>query len=397
MIMEPTYRVLLYSHDSQGLGHVRRNLAIAHHLARLLPGITGAKVSGLIVSGLAPASHFALPEGFDLITIPGIAKGKQGYEPRHLGGTTHELISLRSQLLQAALLGFSPDLVIIDRHIYGVWKELQQPLMHLRVQHPSVKVVLGLREVLDEPEVAAAEWEALGDPEGLRALVDEVWVYGDRAVHDPIASGEAPRALADRIRFTGYLANGRRISDHGEPMSPTPFVLTTAGGGSDGFELLRAAVAMPHPAGHAHIVVTGPQLSDAEFDEVVANARPGTQVYRSWPGLSSQLSSAAAVISMGGYNTVTEILATTTPALIVPRETPRLEQLIRATALSRHGAVHMMRSSQITAAALGQWAAHAVTWRADRSNLALDGLATTATFAADLLTRLRACDLVGAA
>ena len=257
--------------------------------------------------------------------------------------------------------------------------------MWLREQHPTVRVVLGLREVLDAPRVAAAEWERLGDPDRLRDLVDEVWVYGDPAVHDPVATGEAPPALADRIRFTGYLAHDRRVSDHGEPIEPKPFVLTTAGGGSDGHELLRAAVAMRAPAGYENIVVTGPQLDDASFEAIAAQAAPGTQVHRSWPGLGSQIAEAAAVISMGGYNTVCEILATDTPALIVPRETPRLEQLIRAEALCDARALDVMRAPQVTAEALGDWVADAVTRHVDRSHIARDGLAATADFAADLL------------
>lgn len=388
--MAKTFRVLLYSHDSQGLGHVRRNLAIAHHLARILPQETGAEVAGLLVSGLAPASRFPLPEGFDWVTIPGICKGKGGYQPRNLPGGTHELIKLRSYLLEAALLGFSPDLVIIDRHIYGVWKELREPLMKLREQNPDVKVVLGLREVLDEPTVAAAEWEQLGDPEQLRALVDEVWVYGDPMVHDPIATGEAPPALRDRIRFTGFLAHGRRVTDHGDSMAPRPFVLTTTGGGSDGQDVLRAAVAMRPPAGHQHIIVTGPQLDDADFVEIAAQAGPNTQVHRSWPGLSSQIAEAAAVISMGGYNTICEILATDTPALVVPREVPRLEQLIRARALQNVGALDMLRAPEVSSEALTAWAAEAVTRRADRSHIERDGLSVTGIYAADLLTRVEA-------
>jgi len=45
--------VLLYSHDSQGLGHVRRNLALAHHIAARA-GTGGLR--GLVVSGLAAVS-----------------------------------------------------------------------------------------------------------------------------------------------------------------------------------------------------------------------------------------------------------------------------------------------------------------------------------------------------
>ena len=105
-------------------------------------------------------------------------------------------------------------------------------------------------------------------------------------------------------------------------------MLTTAGGGSDGHELLSAAVAIQVSEGYENIVVTGPQLDDDSFEAIAAQAGPGTQVHRSWPGLGSQIAEASAVISMGGYNTVCEILATETPALVVPREIPQLKQLI---------------------------------------------------------------------
>ncbi|SPF68372.1 Glycosyltransferase subfamily 4-like, N-terminal domain [Propionibacterium ruminifibrarum] len=380
---DTTIRVLLYSHDSQGLGHVRRNLALAHHLARTIPERTGRPVSGLLVSGLPMGDDVLLPQGFDWLTIPGVAKGSNGYEPRNLAGPTSRLIDLRSVLIESAMLSFAPDLVVIDRHIYGVWRELRRPLRRLRARRPCARVVLGLREVLDEPAAAAAEWRALGDLSELRRLVDEVWVYGDQDVHDPIASGEVPLALADKVRFTGYLANGRRELDGaGEPRR-APFILTTAGGGSDGHDLLRAAAAMDVPDGYEHVIVTGPQLADATA--VQALAGPRTHVHRSWPGLSNQIADADAVIAMGGYNTTCEILATDTPALIVPREEPRREQLIRARSLADVGALDVMRAEQMSPAALGSWAAGAVGRHVSRSALALDGLTTAARYAAELL------------
>ncbi len=383
--MAETYRVLLYSHDSQGLGHVRRNLAIAHNLARRLPGVVDADVAGLLVTGLAPASRFPLPEGFDWVTIPGVSKGRDGYRPRSLSGATGDLIKLRSRLLQAALLGFKPDLVIIDRHIYGVWSELREPLMWLREQHPTVRVVLGLREVLDDPRVAAAEWERLGDPDRLRDLVDEVWVYGDPAVHDPVATGEAPPALADRIRFTGYLANGRRVADHDTTLAPEPFILTTAGGGSDGYHLLKSATRIDVPAGHRHIIVTGPQLEERAFKHIASLAGPNTEVHHSWPGLSTQIARASAVIAMGGYNTVCEILCTDTPGLLIPREHPRREQLIRAESLHEACAIDYLRVGAVSTNALSAWVADAVHRTVDRSSLARDGLNVAAHYATELI------------
>lgn len=384
-------RVMLYSHDAQGLGHLRRNLALAHHLAQLLPGLASTEVTGLVVTGLAPDEGFEVPEGFDWLVLPGVMKAAGEYRPRRLRSTRTQLGALRSSLLEAALVSFAPDLLIIDRHPYGVRQELREPLRRLRLKHPSTRVVLGLREVLDTPGTLEREWASLGSAQQLRELIDQVWVYGDPKVHNVLETGEAPEALSDRIRFTGYLANGRREVEAAQPAAakdapaPEPFVLTTAGGGSDALPLLMAAAAMEPPAGHHHMVVCGPQLSEEEFARVGATAGPRTTVRRTWPGMSRHINDAAAVIAMGGYNTVCEILSSSTPALVVPRERPRLEQLIRASALKDCAAVDLLRSHELDAQALGRWAADAVNHRADRTHIDLDGLSTVPALAHELL------------
>lgn len=380
---KPIVRVLLYSHDSQGLGHVRRNLTIAHHIAKDLPDMLDCEVSGLLVSGLQSGSMFPLPSGFDWITIPGITKRGKDYHPRSLGGSTENLIQLRSNLLKSTLLSFAPHLVIIDRHILGVWKELQEPLQALRKAVPYAQVILGLRDILDTPESAVQEWALLGDADHLGTIIDQVWVYGDPQVHDPVASGEVPPWLVDKVRYTGFLAEGRRVADHDMELAPKPFILTTAGGGSDGFQLLRATVQLEVPDAHTHIVITGPQSSAAEFRELQQLAAPHTEIHHSWPGLSTQIQRASAVISMGGYNTSCEILASDTPALIIPREYPRQEQLIRAQSFQKVGAVEYLRLSETTPAALSAWVRRAAQNSIDRSHIKLDGLTTAAKYAAE--------------
>ena len=397
-------RVALYSHDAKGLGHLRRNLALAHHLARALPGLTGRNVTGLVITGLAPGQEHRLPDGFDWLVLPGVKKAKGVYLPQRLRIAREDLGLVRSALLSGVLTTFTPDLLIIDRHPYGVHQELREPLARLRQASPRARVVLGLREVLDTPVTVQREWEELGEADTLRRLIDEVWVYGDDSVHDLSATGEAPTALEERMRYTGYLAHGRDAAEatHGSEASEAlagnaeaagTFILTTAGGGSDGVNLLRTAAAARVPDGYRHVVVTGPQLDAALFHQVAQTAGPRTIVRRSWPGMSHHIQQAAAVISMGGYNTVSEILASDTPALLVPRETPRLEQLIRATALKHAGAIELLRVTDLSTAALEDWLTERLSDQdagtrsqlAGRRRLRLDGLETVPLLAAELV------------
>lgn len=359
---EPGLRVALYSHDSVGLGHTRRNLAIAHALAGRLPAATGRPVSGLLMTGERTATGFDCPTGWDWVVMPGISKDGGRYTPRTLGVDMGRLREVRSSLIDGTLGAFQPHLVVIDRHAFGVDGELEAPLWRLRRDRPGCRIVLGLREVLDDAATASSEWDRMGT-DRIRGLFDEIWVYGDPVVHDPVASGEVPADLADLVRFTGYLSAGRHA---GHPAAAErPYLLSMAGGGSDGYALTAAAAAAPVPPGYRHLVVTGPQMAPEARRKVEAAAGTRTRVLPSVPDGLSYIHGAAATVAMGGYNSLCEILSSGTPALIVPRETPRTEQLIRARALQGRGAVDLLRTTEATPAALGRWLAAA----ADRGTI----------------------------
>ncbi|MFT3942629.1 MAG: glycosyltransferase [Ancrocorticia sp.] len=379
--------VLMYSHDTVGLGHARRNRALAYALARELPQLTGEPVGGLLIAGSPNAARDPLPEGWDWFILPGITHGPDGHTPRNLDAPMDVLCQLRSLAVSAAAATLEPDLFIVDRHPWGIGYELEDALREAR-DHGAA-TILGLRDVLDEPAKAAAEWDALGDVAQIAEAFDEIWLYGDPAVHDARTSGELPAILAGKAQATGYLAHGRPV-DYGAP-GRKPYILTLMGGGSDGHELASMAVRAAVPEGHEHLVIAGPQMPQADvraLQDVArehGDGRSRVRVERSAPNVPELIADAAAVLSMCGYNTATEILASSTPALIVPRTARRKEQLVRAQALGRADAVDVLRPDQLTPAALTTWLASAVTRRVRRDHIDLDGLHTIAPLAASLL------------
>lgn len=378
-----TVRIVLYSHDSVGLGHIRRNLALAHALSAALPDITGEDVTGLLVAGRPEATEFPVPEGWDWLILPGVARSGDGYASRALDIDLQAAVAMRGSVFRSAVLGFRPDLVIVDRHPLGVERELESALRSLRMARPDCRIVLGLRDVLDAPEIAAAEWEAIGGSTVLRALLDAIWVYGDPQVHDLAANDELPAELHDLVAHTGYLSTGRTVGS--DFRMEQPFVLTTVGGGSDGAAIAEAAAAAPLPEGLAHLVITGPQMSKQDRRRVRSAAAPGTRVVRRVPDVLPLLHRASAVVSMGGYNTVCELMSTDTPALIVPRVQRRAEQRMRVGALAAAGAVEMLLPDAASPAAIGAWIEERVGASASRASIALDGLATVPSLAASLL------------
>lgn len=383
-------RVVFYSHDSQGLGHFRRNRALAHALHHRLPVLTGRQVTGLLINGVPEAGADSLPPGFDVVTLPAINKGAGGYGPKRLDVAMQTVTSVRRDIVKATLTTFRPDLLIVDRHALGVNGELEAGLRALREEHPGAKVVLGLRDVLDSPQVVAVEWARV-QPGLVRELYDEIWVYGDPRVHDLRRTEEIPVALHDLVRYQGFLAHGRAELPSG--LDPeVPYLITTAGGGSDGFRLCLAAVRATVPAGHRHVIITGPQMSDADHRAIELEAGPSTTVVRSIPDAAGPIRRAAASISMAGYNTVTETLATDVPALLVPRETPRREQLIRVQSLAAHGSVDLLRERDLTPEALTRWWAGAVRRRTQRGHLQLGGLREIARSATRLVRTAQRSD-----
>jgi predicted glycosyltransferase len=346
-------RIALYSHDAVGLGHVRRNLAIAGALAPL-----GADI--LLLTGTPSASILPRPPGVEVLGLPALSKDAAGrYRARHLELATDEVLRLRARVAEAALLELDPDLLIVDKHPRGVGYELDSVLARLRARG-GTRVVLGLRDVLDEPQRTVHEWRRDDSTAALDAWYDEVWVYGDPRVHDVGAQLAADGPLPVPVRHTGYLTP--QPASRPSPGPEGPLVVGTVGGGSDGLALAAAVAAADLPPGHRAVVVTGPDMPDADraLVEVVAAGRPDVEVHRMVPGMDAVLDRASAVVTMGGYNAVCESMARGLPTLVVPRVSPRREQQVRAHALARLGAVDVLDPDQATAQAIGTWLRGAV-------------------------------------
>ncbi|MGO1317491.1 MAG: glycosyltransferase family protein, partial [Cellulomonadaceae bacterium] len=186
-------RIALYSHDAQGLGHIRRNLAIA---AALAP--RGADV--LLLTGAPEAAAMRRPAGVDLVAVPALAKDAGGdYGSRHLSVGLEATLLMRSEVLRAAVTTFDPDLLVVDKHPWGFHGELTAALEQTRRQ--GTRVVLGVRDVLDDPDTTRAEWRRDRGDEALDRFYDEVWTYGDPQVHDVAAE----LGLRVPVQATGYL------------------------------------------------------------------------------------------------------------------------------------------------------------------------------------------------
>ncbi len=353
------HRIAFYSHDTMGLGHIRRNLALARAIVD-----RHVDVSILLISGTHLGGAFRMPAGVDCITLPALGKHQTtgAYSARHLSCSLDHIVGLRAQTIRAALERFAPHLLVVDNVALGALGELEPTLAALRMARRTA-TVLGLRDILDEPSVVDREWTAAGHHASIERYYDHVWIYGDQSVYDLSEECHFPESTRRRVRFVGYL--DRRSPHDSEAAAAAgaaldrPFTLCLAGGGQDGTDLALAFAAASFPAGETGVLLTGPFCPEPALKAVraVAATRDDFHLIDFTEDGASLVERAARVVSMAGYNSVCEILAYRKPALLVPREAPRREQTIRATRFAEIGLVDVLVPRDLSPDALTRWMA----------------------------------------
>ncbi len=337
-------RILFYSHDTFGLGHLRRSRALAAAMTQADPG-----ASALILTGSPVAGRFTFPRRVDHVRLPGVTKLADGsYASQTMGMGIDEVTELRSSLIQTSVRQFDPDVLIVDKEPTGFRGELLPTLEYLE-RAGRTKLVLGLRDVLDEPEVLAAEWARKDALAATERFYHEIWVYGLRSIYDPTMGLPLSPAAQARFHWTGYLR--RDLGPVGEPPEQ-PYILITPGGGGDGkamVNLVLSAYENDPDLSPRAILVYGPFLSgelreDFETRVAALNGRVTAVGFESQ--IETLFAGAAGVVCMGGYNTFCEVLSFDKRAVIVPRTTPRLEQWIRASRARDLGLVRMLDERQ---------------------------------------------------
>jgi predicted glycosyltransferase len=341
-------RVLIYSHDSFGLGHLRRCRAIAHSLVDADPA-----VSILILSGSPIIGSFDFRSRVDFVRVPGVIKLRNGeYVSLNIHIDVDETLAMRSSIIRHTADIFDPDLLIVDKEPLGLRGEVRETLDLL--QRRGTALILGLRDVMDDPEALGSEWERKQVVPALAEYYDEIWVYGLPQICDPLAGLPVPASVRERITYTGYLrrnASELHLTPEIMGIIDSQFLLVTPGGGGDGEALIDLVLSayeydrdIPHPA----LLVFGPFMlpeTRAAFANRAArldNVRAITFNAR----LESLMARAAGVVAMGGYNTFCEILSFDKRALIIPRTAPRLEQFIRTKRAAELGLLSMLSEAE---------------------------------------------------
>ena len=353
-------RVLFYSHDGTGLGHLRITLGVATAYAKLRQ-----QDSLLLVTGSLQTGAFALPDNLDYVKLPAMPKRDlyaslpptEGYTGSH-----NSTIRFRTAVALATVQAFDPHLVVIDHAPAGLFRELAPSIDWLRRRDPSPSLALLMRDVTFGPEQTRSIWTNEGVYPLLDEAYDRILVYGDRRVFDPIAAYGMSEFAASRTHFCGYLApspprrSPAQVRDD-VGASTLPLVAVSVGGGGDGCVFLRAYLAGLRDCSRVPVqsyVVTGPLLPQSDRAEIMdmIDALPNVRVVDFDPDFAAVVQAADAVVCMGGYNSVAESVYFGKRPIVMPRVPGSEEQVLRAEGFARLGLATVVGPDPLDAAAL---------------------------------------------
>jgi len=349
-------RLMVYSHDTFGLGNIRRMLAICSHMHASIPDL-----SILIVSGSPMLQSFRVVQGIDYIKLPCLKRTECGeLGVRFLDLEVAEIVRLRRELILSTVMSYRPDVVLVDKKPDGLAGELEPSLRHIKCSLPQTRIHLVLRDILDSSRVTVDAWTRRGYYNILRWFYDRVLVLGDQSIFDVCEEYQFPQDLREKVHHCGYVQRqlpARSRSEIRQELGVEQeerLVFVTAGGGEDGYELFSASLAATRSLAQRlplkTLLVTGPELGTEQTQAIcrAAQTQDGLQVIKFTDDLISYMNAADIVISMAGYNTICELLTLGKRAIVVPRVRPIEEQKIRAERLAGFRAFRTILPDELT-------------------------------------------------
>ena len=331
-------RLMVYSHDSFGLGNIRRMLAICEHLLDTVPDL-----SVLIVSGSPMLQSFRVQQGIDYIKLPCLKRAESGdLGVRFLDLGVEQIVRLRRELILSTIVSFEPEVVLVDKKPDGLAGEMEPSLRYIKCHLPRTRIMLVLRDILDAPARTISAWTHRGCYNTVQWYYDDVLVLGTRQIFDACSEYCFPKAVRAKVRFCGYVARGvpgrsrEEMRQYLGVAEGEKLVLVTTGGGEDGFHVLSASTEALRQVSRLlpvrGVIVAGPELASERARQIhtVGRACAGVRVVDFVDDMMSYMNAADTVISMAGYNTICELLTLGRSAIVIPRVKPVEEQRIRA-------------------------------------------------------------------
>jgi predicted glycosyltransferase len=336
---------------------MQRTCSIAWEIYRLRE-----EASILTFSDSQLGQFFSISPHHDYIKLPSIAKDSPGnWKATHLSMSFPEILHLRKQLISHVLLNYAPDIFLVDHMPHGAMGELLPALEAIKHSRIHTQVVLGLRDILDSPDVTIERWKVEGAYDVIERYYARILVFGMQDVYDVAEKYQIPEDERKKVFYCGYVTNlatavnapKLRARFLANQSSDVPLVVVMAGGGADAYPMMSMLFdALPKVLENQPCVlavVTGPFMPiDLIADLTGRSIGYPVHMMESVNDSLSHIAAADLVISMAGYNTTVEILRMKKPAILIPRAGPSAEQRTRARLFAEKHWVDMIDPDDLT-------------------------------------------------
>lgn len=359
-------KFLIYSQDGLGLGHLRRNVNICQQIIKRC-----AEASCLIIADSPVAPFFKLPPRCDFIKIPTIVKVDTGvWRAERLSVSRRELLALRADVIDNVLAGFQPDVFLVDHMPHGALGELLEPLARLKKRRGRTRLILGIRDILGAPEVIQRQWQNEGAFAALEEFYDALFIYGAADLFDAAQEYRFPAAVQSKAEYCGYvcrdeaqaaaqIAQAGTLPEAGNGRAQEKFLLITGGGGADAAYMMDrfidAVRLIKTELAFQAFIAIGPFVHK-EQRKLLRQKSQGLplSVGRMEGDSIRYFRRADLVVSMAGYNTISEIMLFRKNAVVIPRPGPSAEQTMRTRFMSERGLFTAIAPQELTAENLAE-------------------------------------------
>jgi predicted glycosyltransferase len=225
-------------------------------------------------------------------------------------------------------------------------------------------IVLGLRDIIDAPDVVRQLWRKEMTYETIRKYYDEVLIYGCQEIFDGALHYGIIKEFPGRVRYSGYVCSQGPVKSREQVradlrLTRQNLVVVTAGGGHDGYPLMQSCLDAIDLIGRNDrfevVFISGPLMDPEQREQLRARVHGlGARMFTSVDDAPSYINAADLVITMAGYNSLCEVVSLRRKALVVPRLGPRAEQRMRAELFRQKGLIDVLDPREVSPRNLAQ-------------------------------------------
>ena len=323
-------KYVIYQQGARGYGRIARSIKLMNVLNDI------EDCSGLIFSGDTLLNDFKLPKNVDIIKLPQIYKGlKSNYSSTNSTLLLNDCLKHRSQIIKQTIIDFKPDVFFVDTIPTGVLDELKEVLIWIKNSTYKTKIILIVRDIIDSPSRTILEWKQYDVYNFLENYYDLIFVLGNQIVFDFCKEYKISNTLAKKLIYCNYFHSNYIFKSTKQKISKID-ILITVGGGIDGFNIVNSFLKIytKEKWNLKVVIILGQQYPTESKTKLKSQLPPNIKTIDFTISIYDYYLKSNQIICMGGYNTLTEIIALQKHPIVIPRKIPTKEQLIRANRLS---------------------------------------------------------------